>query len=421
MRRCLRFLLIALSCPAALAACSATQNLGSDSTGDGGGLGVNDGGGASADGANNGGSGEGGSADGGGKTEAGTTDGGGASAPGPKQVAGGQGYTCAIASGGAVKCWGTDFFGELGDGQTLNNPVATPTATKVLTSGVVAISGRFRHTCALTSGGAVYCWGQSSQGATGDGNDNSTPSLVTGLGSGVAEIAAGQGHTCARMPGGAVKCWGGNLNHELGNDNIAAQTTLPTDTQVTSGALAVVTGADHTCVLLTSGASCWGHNDMGQLGSAAAGSTATPVAVPGTGGAVDISASDSSTCVLDATGAVKCWGAPLGPFNATTWTPMNLVSLMPGGYVHMCGITKAGALLCWGSNADGELGDGTHNGTGPITPAGFSVVSAVAGEEHTCALTTNGSMMCFGQNDTYQLGSLRGPPASYTPAAVVGF
>ena len=190
---------------------------------------------------------------------------------------------------------------------------------------------------------------------------------------------------------------------------------------MTSGALALVAGSDHTCVLLAGGVSCWGHDNMDQLGSAATANTATPVAVTGNAGAIDISASDYSTCVLDANGAVKCWGAPLGPFTATTWTPMNLASLMPGGYVHMCGITRAGALLCWGSNQDGELGDGTHSGTGPIGPAGFSVLSAVAGEEHTCALTTTGSMMCFGRNDMYQLGSMRGTPANYTPAAVPGF
>ena len=172
MRRYPVFLLVSWSCAAAIAACSATQNLGSDGTNDGGGSGTDDGGGLVESGAT---SGDGAAkSEGGTAPEAGGEGGGGVTSPGPKLVAGGQGYTCAVAAGGAVKCWGADFYGELGDGRTLNNPVATPTAAKVLTSGVVALSGRFRHTCALTSGGAVYCWGQSSQGATGTSSATTT-------------------------------------------------------------------------------------------------------------------------------------------------------------------------------------------------------------------------------------------------------
>jgi alpha-tubulin suppressor-like RCC1 family protein len=405
------------SCSVVLA-CSATQDLGGDGAGDGGGAG--DGAAGAGDGGSDGDGGSTGPEGGTSLLEAGS-DGGGAVGPGPKLVAGGQGFTCAITQAGAVKCWGSDFFGNLGDGQKLNNPVSMPTPVKNLTSGVVALSGRFRHTCALTSGGAVYCWGQSVSGETGTANDTSVPALVPGLGAGVAEIAAGEHHTCARMTTGAVKCWGTNLTHELGNDSVVGNSVTPVDTQITSGALALVAGTSHTCVLLASGVSCWGQDNNDQLGSAATTNTATPVAIPGTAGAVDISASDNSTCVLDATGAVKCWGAPLGPYNATAWTPAGLRSLMPGGYVHMCAITQSGALSCWGGNLDGELGDGTHNGTGPTGPAGISAVSAAAGQDFTCVRTIPYGMTCFGVNSDFQLGSTRATPDTYTPAPVAGF
>jgi alpha-tubulin suppressor-like RCC1 family protein len=221
---------------------------------------------------------------------------------------------------------------------------------------------------------------------------------------------------------GAVKCWGGNLDHEIGNDNVAAQTSMPTDTQVTSGALQITAGSAHTCVRLASGVSCWGSNAMGVLGSAATGSTATPVAVPGTAEAVDIAASGTNTCALDANGAVKCWGSGIGPFTATTWTPVGLAALFPGGVYHMCGITKTGGVLCWGSDLEGELGDGTNSGgTGPLGPMGVTAVSVGTGDEFTCSMSATNTVTCWGLNDDFQLGNTKSTPNTYSPTVVSGF
>jgi len=197
-----------------------------------------------------------------------------------KQIEAGAGMTCALTTSGGVKCWGRNDFGSLGDGTTTNR--STPVDVAGLTSGVSAITSQCAHTCALTTGGGVKCWGNNFSGELGDGTTTQrlTPVDVSGLTSGVMSISSGYAHTCALTTGGGVKCWGDNQYGQLGDGTTTQRLTAVDVTGLTSGVAVLSAGTLHTCAITTSGVmKCWGDNQYGQLGDGTTTQRLTPVDV----------------------------------------------------------------------------------------------------------------------------------------------
>src|SRR2546426_5247420 len=187
------------------------------------------------------------------------------------EIEAGWHHTCALTTAGGVNCWGNNHDGQLGDGTEVDSVAAVDVGG--LMSRVNAIAAGERHTCALTTGGGVKCWGNNHDNQLGDGtvNDRVTPADVMGLTSGVRAITAGERHTCALTTGGGVKCWGNNHDGQLG-DGTGSEGKTPGDGGgLTRGIKTITAGGQHTCALNTKEGQCWGGNDDGQQGG---GSTA---------------------------------------------------------------------------------------------------------------------------------------------------
>jgi len=330
-------------------------------------------------------------------------------------------HSCALTSGGAVLCWGSNTSGQLGDGSTTNRALAV--AVTGLSAGVTSVSAGGSHTCALTASGSAMCWGSNTNGRLGDGTttSRSVPTMASGMSSGVGVVAAGGAHTCTLTTGGAMSCWGSNMYGQLGDGTTTDRWTAVAVTDLTSGMAAASSGGGHTCVITDGGTlQCWGWNAYGQVGDGTLTSRTTAMTVIGlAGGVVTVAGGTYHSCALTTAGGVQCWGGnstgQLG--NGTTVNqvmPVAVTGLASGvaavtvGGLHTCALMTTGGVRCWGDNAQGQLGDGTTTDRSvPVAVAGLGsvvVVVVAAGDGHTCALTSSGGVRCWGWNDSGQLG-----------------
>ena len=326
-------------------------------------------------------------------------------------VAGGASHSCALVSGGDVKCWGDNTFGQLGNNSTVRSDV--PVSVQGLAGPVSAITAGNFHTCALLSTGGVQCWGHNADGQLGNGStaDSAVPVSVQALNGKVIAIDAGELHTCAVLSVGGVQCWGFNGYGQLGNKSTTSS-TLPVVVQgLAASVRSVAAGYIHTCALLsTDSVQCWGANANGRLGNDSTADSLVPVSVqPLAGNAAALSAGDGHTCALLSSGSVQCWGrnnyGQLGDQELESHVPLSVqglagsVSALSAGAFHTCALLNDGRVQCWGSNNAGQLGN--HSATQsnvPITVQGLagSATAIAAGNYHTCTVSSAGGVQCWG-------------------------
>ncbi len=188
-------------------------------------------------------------------------------------IADGGIHACAVLSGGQMYCWGANYQGQLGDGTT-SGPQACAhstacSTTPVAVSGIsnaTAVAAGNEHSCALLSGGKIACWGADSAGQLGNGtttNNSPTPVPVSGISNATAIAGADSAHTCALSSGGHVECWGLNLYGQLGNGTTTTS-DVPVEVSGISNATAIAAGGYSSCALLSGGhVECWGYNEFG--------------------------------------------------------------------------------------------------------------------------------------------------------------
>lgn len=330
---------------------------------------------------------------------------------------------------------------------------AAATVTVVPATVFSQVSAGDAHACAVTTGGAVYCWGS---GPLGDGTGNSSPSpvLVQG-GLTFTQVSAGAGHTCGVTIGGSVYCWGLNSVGQLGDGTASNLGTSPEgrlSPVLVQGGLTfaqVSAGGGFSCGVTTSGAAyCWGFNAFGQVGDGTSESEGTsssirpsPALVQGGHTFTHVSAGGSHACAVATDGAAYCWGqnvfkVPCCGDTQSSPFPVGAFAQVSAGLLYTCALTTGEVAYCWGYNSSGsggggQLGDGNFNEivTTPVPVVGglaFTQVSASpfsSGSQntfHTCGVASGGSAYCWGQNVYGEVGDGSVGTIRASPVLVLG-
>jgi alpha-tubulin suppressor-like RCC1 family protein len=369
-----------------------------------------------------------------------------------KALSSGQYHTCALLDGGSVRCWGNNQRGQLGADP---NPLTSRLEDSVyalpvpsLGTATAVTAGGF-HSCAL-SGVTMRCWGYDFFGQLGGFRDQSTiPVKVTAV-TGATQVAAGTNFACALVDLATLStpvCWGSNANGRLGAGLSVPNTTIRVPVNGLGSIASVETGNGHACVLPTptDTPKCWGAGGDGQLGNGSDADQNAPVTVSGMANATQVDAGGGLaavergiTCARTTTGRAQCWGRNAdGQLGDNTTDDSNApvtvqidtdpdpdvvavadltdVSQVAAGAFHACARISNGTVRCWGFNGNGELGDNTNierhtaelvqKYTDPDTDDPLTgVVSVVAGDGFSCALISGGSVRCWGANGSGELG-----------------
>ena len=374
-----------------------------------------------------------------------------------KMISAGNNHTCAIAFNNNVYCWGLNTNGQLGDSTTLPKYMPTASVGGALNNKmIISVSAGGYHTCAMDSFGIDYCWGLNDNGQLGDGTLTSklTSSTVTTISpkafSSIA-IGGGSNHICGTIIADTPTesyCWGAGANGVLGNGN-TLESSIPVLVSDLIGdhLKSISSNGYHSCgISVADKLYCWGINTNGGLGDNTLVSKSVPTPVynssaPATPGLIfgktikSVSVGHYFTCAITSDNLSYCWGSnsdgQLGNTIDDTSIPANvyvgggsalsgkLVDSISAGNNHVCVVAYPTTdstdkkAYCWGSNSNGQFGNGS-TGISPYAVAvntsassalmGKTIKSVSVGSSHSCAVDINGVAYCWGLNTNGQLG-----------------
>ncbi len=234
------------------------------------------------------------------------------------------------------------------------------------------------------------------------------------------EIAVGSFHACARRAAGSapVVCWGTNGSGQIGDGTSGIDRLSPVVVPGLTDAVELSAGGQHTCARRAGGTVvCWGSNASGQIGDSTVGTNRlAPTTVSGLTDAVEIAAGNNHTCARRTGGTVVCWGANAnGQLGDNTIVQKLIPTAVSGltdaveisaGDTHTCARRTGGTVVCWGLNGNGQLGDNTLvQKLVPTTVVGLAAAAEITvGYRHTCARNTANALYCWGLNTSGQLG-----------------
>jgi len=294
-----------------------------------------------------------------------------------QEISLGRWHTCAITNDNKLKCWGQNEQGQVGDGTrtTRNLPTSIDLGLNVFPQQVAL---GWYHTCAITNGNNLKCWGYNANGQLGDGTNDVTlvPTTIDfGLNVFPQEVALGAFHTCAITNDNKLKCWGDNSFGQVG-DGTMIDRNLPTNIDLGLNVFPqqVALGSMHTCAVMNDNKlKCWGWNEYGQVGDGTMIDRIIPTTIDlGLNAyAQEIALGSEHTCAVMNDNKLKCWGLnEYGQVGDGTTSDRNIpttIDLGLNAYAqevalgesYTCAITNDDKLKCWGFNGDGQLGDGT--------------------------------------------------------------
>ena len=341
----------------------------------------------------------------------------------------GGSHSLAITTTGQLYGWGLNTSGQVGDGTIVSK------SSPVLVSGPAATSWAFvagskatgAHSLAITSTGKLYAWGLNVAGQLGilGTLNQSFPVLVSGpAATSWSFIAAGQTNSGAITTNGALYTWGDNTNGRLGDGTIAPKSS-PVQIGTSSwsfldlGGSGLSHGIDSVGRLFG-----WGYNTDGGIGDNTIIAKSSPVLVSGPAATSWIAVnSNLTTLAITASGSLYGWGqnnnttigGATGTFNTgnisspvlvsgpagVTWTSISVDGSNPDTAF---GITTSGALYGWGSNSIQQAIPVVNNVSSPTQVGSSSWTAVSAGTAHTIGITATGVLYGWGLNTSGQLG-----------------